>query len=91
MKDWKVKLTESAFKNSQKLPKSALKPIKAKLKWLENNVNQIPHLPLTGELKGFFKLRMGDYRAIYYIDWEKKLVVVLAVDHRKDIYRKFRK
>ena len=72
MENWEIKLTKTAFDDFQKLPKPIAKSIKRKLIWLKNNFENISHLPLKGELKGLFKLRIGDYRIIYSIDWEEK-------------------
>jgi mRNA interferase RelE/StbE len=36
---------------------------------------------------GFFRLRSGDYRIIYTILEDRRVVVVLVVRHRKDVYR----
>ncbi len=43
--------------------------------------------PLTGELQGLFKLRVGDYRIIYSVNSEQSLIVVHLVGHRREIYR----
>jgi mRNA interferase RelE/StbE len=42
-------------------------------------------------LKGspFWRLRVGEYRAIYEIDGARKRVVVLFVGHRRDVYDEF--
>ena len=88
MYDWKVKFTEISKHDFDKLEKPFKKTIKNKLKWLQNNFDKIPHLPLRGKLKGLFKLRVGDYRIIYEIDWNQKIIYVLAIGHRKDIYKK---
>ncbi|MCK5719368.1 MAG: type II toxin-antitoxin system RelE/ParE family toxin [Thiomargarita sp.] len=32
-------------------------------------------------------MRVGDYRIIYSVDEEKKLIDIIAVRHRKDAYR----
>jgi len=37
----------------------------------------------------FFRLRVGDYRAIYEIDDEKNRVVVLFIGHRREVYDDF--
>jgi mRNA interferase RelE/StbE len=37
----------------------------------------------------FWRLRIGDYRAIYEIDHETERVVVLFIGHRKDVYDDF--
>lgn len=45
--------------------------------------------PLAGNLAGFRKLRIGDYRVVYHVREQQVIVVVLAVGHRRDmeIYR----
>ena len=45
--------------------------------------------PLRYSLKGHRRLRAGDYRIVYRINEEKMIVVIVAVDHRKDIYEQF--
>ena len=34
-----------------------------------------------------WRLRVGDYRIIYEIDDEERVVTVLQVGHRRDVYR----
>ena len=45
--------------------------------------------PLTQS--DFWSLRVGDYRAIYQIDRERRQVVVLFVGHRSKVYDDFAK
>ena len=45
--------------------------------------------PLKHNLKGLRRLRVGDYRVLYRIDDQKKLVIIIAIQHRKDIYENF--
>jgi len=42
-------------------------------------------LPLRRTLKGYWKLRVGDYRVIF--EFERSMIIVLGIGHRKDIYR----
>ncbi|MEK6924925.1 MAG: type II toxin-antitoxin system RelE/ParE family toxin [Nanoarchaeota archaeon] len=44
------------------------------------------------KLKGMpeFKLRVGDYRAIFLVDNTNKILKVQAVGHRKNIYKKYK-
>ena len=42
--------------------------------------------PLRYSMKGYRKLRVGDFRIIYKI--EKQFVVILKIGHRKEVYRK---
>jgi len=40
---------------------------------------------LKDEYKGFWRIRTGDYRVVYKI--MQKDVVILAVGHRKEVYK----
>jgi len=42
---------------------------------------------LRGSLLGHWRIRAGDYRAIYRIDDGQALVLVVDVGHRSSIYR----
>ena len=42
--------------------------------------------PLRYALKGHRRLRVGDYRVVYRILTEQRRVVIVAIDHRKDVY-----
>ena len=46
-------------------------------------------LPLKRSLKGYRKLRVGDYRVIYRL--EKNSVIILKIGHRKEIYSGYQK
>ncbi len=58
-----------------------------KAKWLSENFESITPDPLSGEFKGYFKLRIGDYRALYSANPKSKLILIHLVGHRKEIYR----
>ncbi|ODS32122.1 MAG: Plasmid stabilization system protein [Candidatus Scalindua rubra] len=42
--------------------------------------------PLKRGLKGYRKLRVGDYRVIYKV--EKENIIILKIGHRKEVYSK---
>ncbi|MFC9892756.1 type II toxin-antitoxin system RelE/ParE family toxin [Nocardia sp. NPDC127579] len=42
--------------------------------------------PLTGEFKGFYRLRYGDYRAIYRIEDGRLVILVIAAGGRDVVY-----
>jgi mRNA interferase RelE/StbE len=42
---------------------------------------------LRFELEGLHSARRGDFRLIYEIDRDARVVTILAVDHRGDVYR----
>jgi len=42
---------------------------------------------LHGERAGLWRYRVGDYRLICHIDDERSQVVLVAIGHRREIYR----
>lgn len=59
---------------------------------IEARLNSAPEQhgePLKGTLKGYWKLRVGDYRIVYKIVGTE--VWVLGVLHRKEIYEDVRR
>ena len=68
----------------RRLDKPAVRRVLEKLeRILSSNPNA--GIPLTGEFRGLFKLRVGDYRVIYAKTADG--VLVLRIGHRKDVYR----
>lgn len=59
---------------------------------LKKSIDSLAHdsmagKPLKGSKKGCFSLREGDYRVIYEIYVKDKVIHIIAVGHRKEIYR----
>jgi mRNA interferase RelE/StbE len=44
--------------------------------------------PLRRELEGIWSARRGTFRVLYRIDEARHEVVVLRVEHRRDVYRR---
>ena len=78
----------SAKEDLEKLDKSLQRRIIGKSEWLQDNFDKIIPLTLTGGWQGFFKLRVGDWRIIYKVEWAKNLIIVYLVDRRDKIYKK---
>jgi mRNA interferase RelE/StbE len=47
--------------------------------------------PLRFELEGLWSARRGLYRVVYRIDEGKRLVQIITIDHRADVYRRARR
>lgn len=45
--------------------------------------------PLRYSLKGHRRLRVGDYRIVYRIEPEQQRVIIIAIQHRRDVYKNF--
>ena len=81
---YNIEFDKKAADFFKKLDKSLQNRIGKKIELLKNN----PHLgiPLVGNLSGFYKLRVGDYRVVYKIKNEQLIILILDVGHRKNIY-----
>ena len=42
--------------------------------------------PLRYSLRGLRSLRIGDYRVIYSLVFERKCVLIVKIGHRKEVY-----
>lgn len=43
--------------------------------------------PLRGELAGIWSARRGTYRVLYRVREDRREVVVVRIDHRREVYR----
>ena len=81
----KVEWTKDAFEDLRNLDKPIAKRILNKITWFTQHFDNITPEPLSGELVGTYKLRIGDWRVIYTIELD--IIVIQAVGHRKEIYK----
>ncbi|MEO5802244.1 MAG: type II toxin-antitoxin system RelE/ParE family toxin [Verrucomicrobiota bacterium] len=64
--------------------------VERKILWLGQNAKSILHRRLTGmpdDLGRLCKLRIGDYRILYWVYHEQKLIRIYRVRHRSEVYR----
>lgn len=88
MPAWQVKFEPAALDDLDRLDMVIREQMLTKLEWLAKNFHQITPLPLEDKWAGFFKLRAGDYRAIYAIENTGQQLVVIAVGHRSKVYKR---
>ncbi|MCC7354343.1 MAG: type II toxin-antitoxin system RelE/ParE family toxin [Anaerolineae bacterium] len=56
-----------------------------RLRWLADNFDATTPEALTGQWHGVFKLRVGDYRALYTFDRTKQKITFHFVRHRSEV------
>ena len=84
-----VELTESARKELKKLDPYTQKII---LLWLNKNLEgcdnpRVFGKPLSANRIGQWRYRIGDYRVIAKIEDDKLIILVIAIGHRREIYK----
>jgi mRNA interferase RelE/StbE len=85
---YRILFSESSRKEFSKLDKNIQKLI---VGYLESRVCYQPTLfgkSLTGNKKGLWRYRVGDYRIICNINQGELVVLVIKVGHRREIYIK---
>ena len=83
-----IRVLEEASRELARLDKPVGRRIAERMSWLAANLDSIRPEALTGDLIGLYKLRVGDYRVIYEVIRNEKTIVIHAVGHRREIYRK---
>ena len=61
--------------------------LKVKIEWLWRNRHGVRHLPLSEDLTGFYKRRVGKYRIIYTFNIARDEMVIRLVGPRDTIYK----
>jgi mRNA interferase RelE/StbE len=82
---WKIEYNREAVRNLEKIAVLEKKKIFKGIELLKEN----PDLgkQLVGPLKGLRSLRIGNYRVIYKKELQIITIIILAIGHRKDVYK----
>ena len=71
-----------------RLDKPVGRRVVERINWLADNLDEVGTEALAANLAGLFKLRVGDYRVLYEVLHGERLIVIHAIGHRREIYRK---
>lgn len=90
MASYKVDYSDTFFEDMEKLDKGTQKQI---AKWIDKHLVGVdfPRSPgkyLTGNLSGYVRFRVSNYRIIAIVDDGELVITNLHVGHRSEIYKK---
>ena len=85
---YEVRLLDAAARDLKRLDAAIARRIVQRLTWLGAHFEDVPAMPLKGDLAGLFKFRVGDYRIIYEPLHEERRLLVHFVGHRSEVYRR---
>lgn len=85
-KAYTLDFTDSAKEDLRRVDKKNAERIVKKMRWVAENTLSLQHDALTGQWSGYYRWRIGDYRAIYELDHNGRLVIVAVVGHRREVY-----
>ncbi len=83
---YRILYEKRVFKDLAKIPDTDVARISDTLKGLLHNPVPIGSKKLSGRAS-LYRIRQGNYRVIYVIDFKEKEIRVILVGHRKEIYR----
>lgn len=85
MPRYSVEIVQKAEKEYFKLPESVKHRIQELILSLETEPRQMGAKKLRET--DYYRVRSGDYRIIYSIEDKARLIKILSIGHRKEIYR----
>lgn len=86
---YKVDYLPSVFKTLEKMDRFTKRII---VEWIEKNLvdcenPRVHGKPLSANRAGQWRYRIGDYRVIAKIEDDRLIILVIAIGHRKEIYK----
>jgi mRNA interferase RelE/StbE len=87
--NWKIEVKPTAEKQYSRLDKNTRERIKKALQDLEREENPLLHhnvRPLTGQLEGDYRLRVGTWRILMTPEKQNRIIHVYAILPRGNSY-----
>ena len=84
---YRIEYRPEARRSLKKLDPPTRRRIVSRIEKLADNPRPAGVEVLKG-LEHLYRLRVGDYRVIYRIEDRARLVLVIRVGHRREVYRK---
>jgi mRNA interferase RelE/StbE len=82
-----IEFTRNALKSLQKVDPIYQYLIIEKLEALQQNPYGSSNVKALKGMSGYYRLRVANYRVIYELQDENLVILVIDINHRKDVYR----
>jgi mRNA interferase RelE/StbE len=84
---YRVQLSLEAEKAYRKANTTLAKKLARCLERLEENPRNHPNVKaLKGDYSGYYRYRVGDYRVVYSVDDQARIVNIIVIAHRSRVY-----
>ena len=82
---WRIVFARTAERELARLSSDAQLRVARAIRSLEDP----PISGSTKRLKGRreFRVRVGDYRVLYRLEYQNRVLTIVAIGHRRDVYR----
>jgi mRNA interferase RelE/StbE len=89
---YRVVVLPSAEADIENLDPEVRRRILRRIVWLGESASRMVHHQLTNmpdDLNGLCRLRIGDYRILYWVHHQQLTVKIYRIGHRSEVYRRF--
>lgn len=76
---------KSAERELRTLPKADLRRVTDRIRGLAQDPRPPGHEKLSGQ--EHYRIRQGDYRVVYAIDDDHRVITIVKIGHRREVYR----
>jgi mRNA interferase RelE/StbE len=84
---WEVRFKPSALREFRDLPGNVQRRVGTRLDALSSDPRPAGVQKLAGG-EEYYRVRVGDYRVVYAIDDPARVVFIVKIGHRGDVYRR---
>lgn len=88
---YQIKTTPTFDKDIKNLDRYIADRVIEKIEWLAERPElfRMPMRYLPKNLEGLQKYRIGDWRILFWINHQKKIITLYGVEHRRSVYKRF--
>ena len=80
-------LTQSAHKFYEKAEHGLVKRLNRCFNHIREDPRSHPNVKaLRGQLSGYFRYRLGEWRIVYSVDESRRVITILLIVHRRSAY-----
>ncbi|TVR80850.1 MAG: type II toxin-antitoxin system RelE/ParE family toxin [Chitinophagaceae bacterium] len=83
---YEISITRSAAKELRSIPKHAIKRIVDNIDLLAQNPRPEGSKKIKGTKLNLWRIRIGNYQVVYDIQDKIKIIEIIKIGHRKEIY-----
>lgn len=84
---YRITILPTALRQLAELPRLDQRRIKESVDRLAGDPRPAGVKRLQG-MRGFLRLRSGNYRIIYAVEDDRRMVLIIRIGHRRDVYRR---
>lgn len=83
---YKIVLKKSFKKQTKDIPDKDYRRIMISISELKNDPLPSGNKKLKGTSDNIYRIRIGDYRIVYEINYADTTIVIIKIGHRSDVY-----